>query len=331
MFVTDPRLEFDPDLCADEIATFLREQLRRATRGQGYVIGLSGGVDSATTAALAVRAVGRERVHGLLLPDRHSLPESAELALETAATLGIDTTRIDLTPILEALALYAEQDSLLRTLDPDYDENCTFRLVLPEDLRSSRALNIYTLEVVPEDGTVRRHRIPAAALRRLQALTNVKLRLRMTLLYRDAETRGGLVAGTTNRCETDQGFFVQYGDGGVDVEPIAHLYKCQVRELASRLGFSDEIASRPATPDTWSAAVGDEEFFFRLPYSIVDSILVREELGFDDNEIARELDMETEQVSHLRAELARRRDLSASMRSLPPNLFSTFPQGEALR
>lgn len=330
MFLNDPRLKLDLERATDEITGFLSKQLAESTRGRGFVIGLSGGVDSATTAALAVRAVGSSRVHGLLLPERHSDPQSEELAMATANTLGITTLRIEMTEVLESLHVYEDQEELLRTVDSGFDGQCRFRLVLPDDLRGSLAMNVYTLEVFPGRGAPRRHRIGANMLRQLQALTNVKLRLRMVLLYREAESRGSLVVGTTNRCETDQGFFVQYGDGAVDLEPIAHLYKCQVRELALHLGLPEVVASRPATPDTWSAPVHDDEFFFRLPYEIVDSLLVRDALGLDDSCIANELDLSLEQVARLRGELARRRRLAQPMREMPPHLDPISKHEEAI-
>ncbi len=320
MLISDRRLNFDADSCVREIASFLSTQLRDSSRNGGFVVGLSGGVDSATTAALACRAVGAGRVFGLLLPERHSSPESIEYAEETAETLGISTEQIELTPVLESLGVYEGLRAALCEVDPDYRSSWPYRIVLPSDLRESRAWNVYHLELFPPDGEPRRHRLPAQILRRLQALTNVKLRLRMTLLYREAESRGYLVAGTTNRCELDQGFFVQYGDGGVDLEPIAHLYKSQVRQLALHFGLSERIALRPATPDTWGADVTDDEFFFRLPYELVDSLLVREDLGLDDQTIATELDLDVDQIVRLRAELARRRKVSAAMRCIPPCL-----------
>jgi NAD+ synthase len=274
--------------------------------------------------------VGADDVFGLLLPERDSHPQSERLARQTADRLGISTLHVDLTDTLEALHVYEDQEEILRRLEPSFDATWRFRLVLPGDLRRSTAMNVYTLELFPPSGEPRRHRIDAASLRRLQALNNMKIRLRMVLLYREAESRGALVVGTTNRCETDQGFFVQYGDGGVDLEPIAHLYKTQVRAMARHLGLPARIAERPATPDTWSAPVEDSEFFFRLPYSMVDSLLVREDLGMTEEDIAAELELGVTAVRRMRSELKRRRHLSASMREMPAHLPPTGPPAEVL-
>lgn len=317
----DPRLAFSPEAATEEITAFLREQRLRSPRSEGFVVGLSGGVDSAVTLALAVHAAGADACSALMLPERHSAPASLELATRVARQLDVECRTVDLTPALEQLDVYAEIEEIVRDLFPDYRPDWRCRLLLPGDLREHRSMNVYSLEVHRPDGVRSRRRVTRTQLRRLQAANNVKQRMRMALLYREAEGRARLVAGTTNLCEYDQGFFVLYGDGGVDIEPIAHLYKQQVRALARHLGLPDEVAERPASPDTWSEPVADEEFFFRLPYDLVDSFLVRERAGLDDARIATELELESEQVTRIRSELERRREHSRGSRSLPPSLL----------
>ncbi len=78
------------------------------------------------------------------------------------------------------------------------------------------------------------------------------------------------VAGTPNRLEYDQGFFVKNGDGAADFKPIAHLYKSQVYQLAEALGVPEEIRRRPPTTDTWSLPQGQDEYYFSLPYHLMD-------------------------------------------------------------
>ena len=94
--------------------------------------------------------------------------------------------------------------------------------------------------------------MPPAAFRQLVAATNFKQRVRKMVEYYHADRLGYAVAGTPNRLEYDQGFFVKQGDGAADVKPIAHLYKTQVYALAEYLGVADEIRSRPPTTDTYS-------------------------------------------------------------------------------
>jgi NAD+ synthase len=83
------------------------------------------------------------------------------------------------------------------------------------------------------------------------ARANLQARARMTILYFYANTLGLLVAGTGDRSEVEIGFFTKYGDGGADFLPIAHLYKTQVRRLASHLGVLPSIVRKPSSPQLW--------------------------------------------------------------------------------
>jgi NAD+ synthase len=91
--------------------------------------------------------------------------------------------------------------------------------------------------------------------------------------YYHADRLNFAVAGTPNRLEYDQGFFVKNGDGAADLKPIAHLYKTQVYQLAEYLGIPDVIRTRPPTTDTYSLPQTQEEFYFSLPYDQLDLCL----------------------------------------------------------
>ena len=119
------------------------------------------------------------------------------------------------------------------------------------------------------------------------AATCTKHRTRMMTQYYYAEKLNYLVCGTTNKSEAVQGLFVKYGDGGVDIEPIAHLYKDQVFQMAGHLGVIPEIIGRAPCPDTYSAPVTDEEWFFRMPFKVLDLLLYAWENKVDLAEIAR--------------------------------------------
>ena len=258
-------LALDPARETDRIAHFLRRQLARTPRRQGFVVGLSGGIDSAVTAALACRAMGPGKVLGVLLPEKESQPESQELAEELASSLGIETLVEDLTPTLELLGIYRRREDIVRRLVSRFEEGWRYCLKLPGDLRRHRELNVYRLEVRGPASEVESLRLPPDLYRRIQAATNVKQRLRMVRLFEYAEARSYLVAGTTNRTEMAQGFFVRFGDGGVDLEPLAHLFKTQVYELGRYLQVPEGTLSRPPSPDAYSAAVSTPSSSFGCP------------------------------------------------------------------
>src|SRR5690606_35351621 len=88
--------------------------------------------------------------------------------------------------------------------------------------------------------------------------TNFIQRTRKMLEYYHADRLNFAVAGTPNRLEYDQGFFVKLGDGAADVNPIAHLYKSQVYQIAEYLGVPEEIRKRPPTTDTYSLPQGQD-------------------------------------------------------------------------
>ena len=92
------------------------------------------------------------------------------------------------------------------------------------------------------------------------ANANTKSRLRMVTLYQVAGSVGGIVVGTGNKVEDyGIGFYTKYGDGGVDIAPIADLYKTEVRELGGYLGVMDEIIDAPPTDGLWDDGRSDED------------------------------------------------------------------------
>ncbi len=141
--------------------------------------------------------------------------------------------------------------------------------------------------------------MPPSAYLELVAATNFKQRVRKTMEYYHADRLQYAVAGTPNRLEYDQGFFVKQGDGAADLKPIAHLYKTQVYALAERLGVPEEIRSRPPTTDTYSMEQTQEEFFFALPYDRMDLCLYGRDHGISAAELAPAVDLTAEQVERV--------------------------------
>jgi NAD+ synthase len=126
------------------------------------------------------------------------------------------------------------------------------------------------------------------------------------MLYFHAEARNWAVIGTGNKNEHEQGFFVKYGDGGADVKPIAHLFKTQVFQLAKYLKLPEEIQTRIPTTDTYSAEQTQEEFFFRLPFDILDTIWFGWENGVPSADIAGVMDLKPEQVDNVISDIKRK-------------------------
>ena len=315
-------LRLDPESEADRICQFIKEQVLGRYRRKGAVIGISGGIDSALMSALCVRALGVDRVFGLILPEKESNPISEPYAREQADALGVKTGQVDLTPILSLLGVYERKDGVIRRLCPDYDpERDKTKISLPPNLLERAGLNVFTLTVQKPDGTTRSFRLGPDDLRDIFAAQNMKQRSRMIQLYYHAEQMHYVVAGTTNRTELEQGLYVKYGDGGVDIEPIAHLYKTQVFQLAQHMGVIDKIIQRKPSPDTWSAGVGDEEFYFRMPFEILDLLLYAWSKDVPRQDIHDALGLADQQVDRAFQDFESKRKATWHLRCMAPSLL----------
>ena len=267
--LTRDAILIDPAAVAARIDAGIRSEVLDVMRRRGAVVALSGGIDSSVVAALCTRALGPERVLGLLLPERDSSSDALRLATLLADDLGIERIVEDIAPALTAVGCYARQDEAVRMAFPDFEPGWRFKLVLPSLLDGDR-LNIVRLTVEDGTGTRRTTRLTPEACLQLVAATNFKQRTRKMLEYYHADRLRYAVAGTPNRLEYDQGFFVKQGDGAADFKPIAHLLKSQVFALAEYLHIPDDIRLRVPTTDTYSMPQSQEEFFFGLPYEQLD-------------------------------------------------------------
>jgi len=194
----------------EHIARWLSDYLEGAAC-RGFVVGISGGVDSAVTSALAARTGKPVRLVEMPI---HQSPAQVSRARKHAEWLSarhdnLRSVEIELTGAFDALAE-----------------------TLPDD-----------------DGAVRE-----------RALANTRARLRMTTLYYLACIGNDLVVGTGNKVEDfGVGFFTKYGDGGVDVSPIADLTKTEVYGLARELGILGEILEAAPTDGLFGDNRTDEQ------------------------------------------------------------------------
>ncbi len=288
--------DLEPQQEVVRISDWLHDTVLVTLNKRGLVVGLSGGVDSSVVASLAVRALGKDRVFGIFMPERHSSEESLGLGQGHAESLGIDTIIEDISSALEGIGCYRRQIEAIRRVFGEYDEGWKCKLTLSSLLAGDR-LNVHRLTVQSPTGDQQTARLPLQAYLQLVAATNFKQRVRKNIEYYHADRLNYAVAGTPNRLEHILGFFVKQGDGEADVKPIAHLYKSQVYALAEALGVSDEIIKRPPTTDTYSLPQTQEEFFFALPYACLDKCLYASDKGLTPAETAMSLGMTTEQVS----------------------------------
>lgn len=278
---------------ADRISEAMRRQLREIRR-RGVVLGLSGGIDSSVTAALAVRAIGADRVFGIFMPEADSDPESLELGGEVANHLGIRSTLEDIAPALAALKCYERRNEAVAAVVPGFAADWKFKIVLPG--AGHQGINFFSVVARAPDGREVKERLPLDSYLAILAATNFKQRVRKMVEYHWADRLNFAVAGTPNRLEYDQGFFVKQGDGTADIKPIAHLYKTQVYEMAAYLGIPERIRRRPPTTDTYSLPQGQDEFYFNLPYDKLDLCLYGKNHGAAASDVAKAAGLTAEQV-----------------------------------
>ncbi len=307
----------------ERICQWIKNTVINDLHRRGAVIGISGGIDSSVVVALCVRALGRERVLGLLLPESESSPESKQLALDLAEKLGIEAIVEDISAALKGAECYQRRDDAIRRIVPQFNDGWKSKITLPGSLLDEQTLNFFYLTVVSPEGKEITKRIPTSEFLQIMAASNFKQRIRMAMLYYHAERKGYSVVGTANKNEHDLGFFVKYGDGGVDLSPIIHLFKSQVYQLAKYLDIPSEIQKRPPTSDTYSAGSTQEEFFFRLPFEILDLIWFGIEKGYSIEEIAKQLNLSEDQVQRVALDIQQKKRTTDYLRRSPLQLTPT--------
>jgi NAD+ synthase len=292
----------NPANTVEQIELFIRENVKYFYK-DGAVLGISGGIDSALTAFLTVHALGKDRVFALFLPDRDSDPQSKKDAQLVADTLGIKLKTIDITKILSAIGVYklapkaaafvprkAKEQYVRSHYSAFSDKNETAFI---KDLKGGEGNK---------------------ELMRGIAYHRVKHRVRMVMWYFYGEQKNYLVVGCCNKTEKLTGYFVKYGDGGSDIDPIANLYKTQVKQLARFVGVPEQIIQKAPSPDLVPGIT--DEFALGISYNKLDIILYGLEKGLSEQDILNEGISEKE-IEYVKEMMK----LSAHMREMPKTPF----------
>lgn len=224
---------------AEEIILWLKEQLEK-TRTKGFVLGLSGGIDSSVVAGLIKKACPTHSL-GVIMPAGN-----------------ISSDKDDAVKCAEAFDL-----SYVEVALGNYREN------LFSDVKA--VLSVEGAEIRDEQMTK----------------GNIGARLRMTTLYAIGNSLNYLVVGTDNAAETYTGYFTKYGDGGVDLAPIAHISKGDVYKLGAYLGVPESILNKPPSAGFFEDQTDEKEM--GVSYNTIDAYLNGETIPEADKAIIERL------------------------------------------
>jgi len=304
------------------IAQKLKEHILTVLKRKGAIVGISGGIDSSVTLALAVKALGPDNVLGILLPEKDSSQESKELALQLAKQLHVKTIEENITPALEGFGCYRRRDEAVAAIFPEYNSvDYTMKIGVNPKSISRNLPPVFSLTIVDKNGETKSKLLPPKEYLQIVAASNFKQRCRMSMLYYHAERLYYAVIGTPNKHEVEQGFFVKHGDGGVDVMPISNLYKTQVYQIAEFLDIPKEIIQRTPTSDTYSAEQTQEEFFFQLPFKEMDLFWYGYENGYSPEEVSQVMGKTAEEVKAIYNNFARKQKTTEYLRMAPIQNF----------
>jgi NAD+ synthase len=316
-------LQMDNDRVIETICTRLRAILSKDVGRRGFVCAMSGGIDSSVSSSLCVKALGKDRVYGLMLPERDSSGFSTARGRQLAEHLGIRYEVFDIAPALEGIGCYQWRDDAIRKVFPDYGDGWKNKIVISGGLEGQ--INHFQLVVQTPSGEMKQERLGLKEYLQIVAATNHKQRIRKTVEYFHADRLNYAVIGTPNRLEYDQGFFVKNGDGSADVKPIAHLYKTQVYALARHMKLPPEICNAVPTTDTYSLAQGQDEFYFALPYAQMDLALYALNNGYSAEELAPAIGVTPQQAANVFRDIEAKRKATRYMH-MKPVLVEDLPE-----
>ena len=308
----------DIESVANTLIQKLKEDITIQLKRRGAVLGISGGIDSSVTLALAARALGPDLVLGIMMPEKESSSDSLLLAKGLADKFGVRSLVENISGSLEGFRCYERRDEAVKRVFPEFD---------PVTYKSKIGINrtglnhnlppVFYLTIVSPEGAESKKMIPVKEYLQIVAASNFKQRSRMSILYYQAEVNHYAVVGTANKHEIEQGFFVKHGDGGVDLLPIGNLYKSQVYQFAEFLDIPKEIIGRTPTSDTYSAEQTQEEFFFQMPFQEMDLMWYGFENGYEAAEVGEVMGKSEDEIKYIYQNLSRKQKTTEYLRMQP--------------
>ena len=275
MILTSKLLEIDPKIYCEQIESFIVSSFNDSNC-KGIVVPISGGLDSSVVASLCVRAIGKDKVIGLMLPVTFGNPEANDYGKLIANHLKIKTIKKNISPILRGLRTSSWFDSMISGRE-------RMKGVVLNHLHKQNHTTVsHYLDTLK--GTLN----PKS--RKLVTRVNSIQRVRLIYSYKIANSLNYLLAGASNKTEQMVGLYVKYGiDDAADIMPLRNLYRSQLLQLAEYMKLPNDIIHRAPNPDILPGVIDKYVDYFGIDSHVVDLILMGIQLKMSPNDIAIEL------------------------------------------
>jgi len=273
--LSEDYFKMDTERLCSGIQAFIQERFIESKK-EGVLIPISGGLDSSVTAALVTRALGKDKVTGLMLPERFGNPEVIKFGNLIINHLQIKSERIFINPIIRSLGIA----SLLLTFLGGRE----FWRKSIEKIKEKRGdqvkegyLKMLRGEVVP-------------TFQKYTSKISGRQRARLLIAYKYAEEHNLLLAGSTHKSERSVGLFIKFGiDDCADIMPLKSTYRTQILQIGKHLGIPEEILSRTPNPDMVPGITDKYISYLGLPSLQIDLILLGLECKMTPKEIAQQI------------------------------------------
>lgn len=277
--------QIDSQLWCQKIVNFIKDRFAESYQ-DGIVVTISGGLDSSVVAALCTRAVGKDKVKGLMLPERGGNPEADYYGRMIVKHLGIESVKINISPILRGLGT---SDFLLSAISGREFWKDIVNKIMQKRGHSTKGDYYDSLKGKLDP-----------ARRKLIAKINSRHRARVLAVYKFAEENNYLVAGSSHKTENMVGLFCKYGiDDCADLMPLKNIYRSHVLQLAEFLGVPSEIIHRSPNPDILPGVTDKYLSYFEMDYLQVELIIYGLQKGLTTCEIANQLGMGEQTVNNM--------------------------------
>ena len=282
VILTAEAFKIDAQNWCTQIEAFIKEKYSLSNKG-GIVVPISGGLDSSVVATLCTRAIGKEKVIGLMLPERLGNPEADYYGRLIAKHLDIKTMKINISPILRGLGT---SNLFLSAISGRESWKGIVTNFLQKRGQTAKTLYIDALKGKLD-----------ASSRKLVAEVSSKQRSRLLVAYKIAEEYNLMVAGSSHKTEQMVGLFVKYGiDDAADIMPLKNIYRSQILQLAEYIKIPPEILRRSPNPDILPGITDKYQGYFGIDFLKVELILLGLQMEISVDEIARQLGLDDHTV-----------------------------------